>query len=254
MRLRTILSVLVAVGWLMLPVVGQSAVRVALMDFATDENSYRALQAAANLTSLVQTKLGSLPDFEWVERSQIRLPQAELALAEALGNGGASALRQGRMLGANWLVQGQLSTDDDDRPAVRLEVVDLAHADVLAATTISLPAATVAGRAIGDDAAEAVAAALRPLLATARSKAAEAAPQARVALLFLMHEAAFPFDGRAAGMADWFQERLQQWAATNGRVRVIQFPRAYSATAESELALDGFTGAEAGGWRHLADL
>ena len=150
---------------------------LALMDFSTDENSYRAMQAAANLTSLVQTKLGGIPRVEWVERSQIRLPQAELALAEALGAGGASALRRGRMLGANWLVQGQLSTDGDDRPAVALEVVDLAHADVLAASTTPLPA-TVAGKPPVDDAVEAVAAALRQLLATARHKSADAA-QAR---------------------------------------------------------------------------
>jgi hypothetical protein len=32
------------------------------MDFATEKKSYRSLQAAADLGSLVQTKLGSLPE------------------------------------------------------------------------------------------------------------------------------------------------------------------------------------------------
>jgi hypothetical protein len=217
MSKRTNYLTLVALAWFTIIQGGHAAVRLALMDFSTEANSCRHMQAAADLTSLVQSRLGSTPDIEWVERSQIQLPQAELALAEALSNGGASALRRGRMLGADWLVQGQLSTDDDDRPAVRLEVVDLAHADGPAASTTPLPITAGTGKPLGEVAAEAVTAALRPLLASAWRSSAEAAQAARVAMLFLVDKTPFPLDGRAAGVADAFRERLEQRAATNGR-------------------------------------
>src|SRR5436190_10545484 len=57
-------------------------VRVALMDFSTDDNSYRSVQAAANFTALLQIELGATPGIEWVERTQLELAKKELALSD----------------------------------------------------------------------------------------------------------------------------------------------------------------------------
>src|SRR4051812_9453738 len=85
------------------------AVRVALMDFSTDDNSYRSIAAAAEFTSLLQIGLMDEPGTEWVERAGIRLAKTEFALAEMKTGGSASAIRRGRMLRAHWLVTGHFS-------------------------------------------------------------------------------------------------------------------------------------------------
>ena len=46
-------------------------IRVALMDFSTEDNSWRSAQAAANFTRLLQIQLADAPGFEWVERAQL---------------------------------------------------------------------------------------------------------------------------------------------------------------------------------------
>ena len=61
---------------------GSPPVRIALMDFSTDDNSWRNAQAAANFTSLVQIQLGKEPGVEWVERAQLDLARQELKLSE----------------------------------------------------------------------------------------------------------------------------------------------------------------------------
>ena len=48
-------------------------VRVALMDFSTDDNSWHSAQAAANFTSLLQIQLADAPGFEWVQRAQLEM-------------------------------------------------------------------------------------------------------------------------------------------------------------------------------------
>lgn len=54
-----------------------TAPRVALMDFSTDDNSYRSAQTGVNFTSLLQVQLVNEPGLEWVERAQ--LPKRGLA-------------------------------------------------------------------------------------------------------------------------------------------------------------------------------
>jgi hypothetical protein len=74
-----------------------SPIRVALMDFSTDDNSYRKAQAAANLTSLLQIELANEPGLEWIERAQLALAKQELNLAALESLAGSAAIRRG-----NW--------------------------------------------------------------------------------------------------------------------------------------------------------
>jgi len=53
----------------------EASPRVALMDFSTDDNSYRSAQRAADFTVLVQAKLSDVRTVEWVERSQLKLAE-----------------------------------------------------------------------------------------------------------------------------------------------------------------------------------
>jgi hypothetical protein len=229
-------------------------IRGALTDFSTDDNSYRSIQAAADFTSLVQAKLKDDSPVEWVERSQISLAKTEFAWAEALGASGASPLRRGRMLGANWLVRGHFSTDDEERHILSLEIVDLEHADVITRKTVLLPTAEAHGSIFGGKQAEAAVVALRQLLADANAAASRVTNETRVAFLFLAD-----IRGRFS-MLDWngmepeFREALEQEAATNQRLRLVDFPKAYQATDEAEMRVDGIIEAGGDSWRQTADL
>jgi hypothetical protein len=117
-RTKAILSTIALTTALSSP----GAVRVALLDFSTDDNSYRSIESAAQFASLVQIGLADEPGTEWVERSQIRLAKTEFALAEMKAADGVSPIRRGRMLGADWLVTGHFSSDDRERPTLSFQV------------------------------------------------------------------------------------------------------------------------------------
>src|SRR5437867_2483683 len=87
----------------------EAAQRVALMDFATDDNSWRSAQAAADFTGLLQVQLAGEPGVEWIERTQLDKARQELELSAMELVGGGSSIRQGKWLKADWLTTGQFS-------------------------------------------------------------------------------------------------------------------------------------------------
>ena len=110
----------------------QAAPKVALMDFATDDNSYRSAQAAADFTGLLQVQMADEPGAEWIERAQLDKARQELELSAMEGMNNGAALRQGKWLKADWMITGQFSLDDRNHRTLFLEITDLQHADVLA--------------------------------------------------------------------------------------------------------------------------
>ena len=232
----------------------KGAARVALMDFSTDDNSYRSIQAAADFASLVQAKLKDDSSVEWVERSQINLAKAEFVWAETLGAAGASPIRHGRMLGANWLVKGHFSTDDENRHTLSFQILDLEHADVIARKTILLPTSDGGGTIFGSKQADAAVPALRQLLADAQANASRNSNKTRVAFLFLADVSGLFSMLDQNGMEPEFQEALEQAAATNNRLHLVEFPKAYQATDEAEMRVDGIIESSGDAWRQTADL
>src|SRR5438105_4482425 len=67
---------------LLVPDESSAAIRVALMDFSVDDNSYRSAEAAANFASLLQIELANEAGFDWVERVQLALAKKEPGLSE----------------------------------------------------------------------------------------------------------------------------------------------------------------------------
>jgi hypothetical protein len=244
---------LAATGLLAIISTGQAAPRVALLDFSTEDNSYRSIQAAADFTSLLQAQFKGDSSVEWVERSQINLARTEFAWAETLGAGGASPVRRGRMLGANWLVKGHFATDDEERRTLSFHILDLEHADVLACKTILLPTAEGGGTIYGGKQAKAAATALRQLLTNTKQSTTKT-NEARVAFLFLANvNGSFPMHDQN-GIEPEFREALEQAAATNSLFRLVEFPKAYQATDEREMLVDGIIEASGDSWRQTADL
>lgn len=229
-------------------------IRVALMDFSTDDNSWRSAQAAANFTSLLQIRLAGEPRVEWVERAQLDLARQELKLSEMELIGGASPIRRGKWAKADWLVTGQFSLDDKNQRTLSLEITDLQHADVLASRTITFPGNSTTLIQPAQDQVELAANALHQLLAAARQRQQETEGQIIVAPLFLVNLSEFGFGQGEESLERGFYEALERAATTNRHLRFIRFPKAYRAMDESEMVLDGLVEADPQAWLQTADL
>src|SRR5438270_10918122 len=87
-------------GWLLLSqglncsAAPASRHRVALMDFTSDENSYRRGVAASDFSAALQGHLAAEASVEWVERARIQPAEQELQMSAAGFVSPASALLQ----------------------------------------------------------------------------------------------------------------------------------------------------------------
>lgn len=229
--------------------------RVALMDFSTDDNSYRSARVAADFTSILQAELAGDADVEWVERTQLDKARQELELSVAELVGGGSAIRHGKWVKADWMVIGQFSLDDKNQRILFLEITDLRHADTLASRTITFTGVASPQFKTDTNHVGIAAAALRHLLAEAQIRERQAAGKIRVAALFLANtgsDAPFPQDPLPIERV--FNEALERAVATNARVQLTRFPKAYRSIGESEMVLDGLISTDHNQWQQTADI
>jgi hypothetical protein len=230
------------------------AVRVALMDLAVDDNSYRSAQAAANFTSLLQIELANEPGLKWVERAQLDLAKQELRLSEMELLSGAADIRRGKWVKAEWLITGRFSLDDQSRRILFLEITDLHHADVLASENVTLSGMAGSPMKVGTDQIPNVVSALRHMVLQARERAANAAGKIIVAPLFFVNLREF---GRAEDFEPLkfgFQNTLDKMAKTNTHFHLIRFPKAFLARDEIEMLMDGLAESDTQSWESPADL
>ena len=234
---------------------GESAapVRVALMDFSVDDNSYRSAQSAIDFTSLVQVQLANAAGIDWIERAQLDLARKEIGLTAMSSFNGAFNLRCGKWLKADWMITGRFSSDDRDHRTLFLEITELQHADVLASGTFEIPGDNTPQLLADPATVQFVAGKLRGLLADARGQQQRIAGQIVIAPLFFADTSHFSFSD-AASLQSGFSEALERAAATNRQVRLVHFPKAYQAIEESEMALDGLIDLKTGAWQPSADL
>src|SRR5438045_4047757 len=108
-----------------------SKLRVAILDFLVDDNSYRSATAATDFSRSLVAAFSKNSEWIWVERPQLSLAERELELRLLGASGGNAALRAGTWLQADLLVLGKFQTSNDVRRLL-LEVVDQQRAELLA--------------------------------------------------------------------------------------------------------------------------
>jgi len=219
--------------------------RVALSEFATDENTWDALAEAQNLSAVVQTQLSSESGFEWVERSQLQTIRRELELAASFGSpDSAQSLRLARWAKADLLVTGHFSEKGATRE-LHLEVIDVAHADVLASLQVKdLPEEKSLTGALLQQSGR-ISDATREVLQEAKKRVKEVAGLPCVAVLFYPSLPLFNED---------FLSALEDPKRLGRKVRVLRFPRAAAAEGEISLAMAGLTEDPEESWRSVADI
>ncbi|MEA3209373.1 MAG: hypothetical protein QOE70_2430 [Chthoniobacter sp.] len=225
------------------PAAGAEIHRVALSSFTTDENAWDSITATMDLTLVLQTELAKEPGIEWVERMELGLARQELELDAAAGRPKfLRELRLARWNKADWMLTGHIASKDGVRE-LRAEVIDLAHADVLAERRVPIAAGKSLRVALGQS--RAIGEALREGLRAAAQREREVAGLPAVAVLFFPNSEVFQREFSAA-LADPKQ--------AGGSLRLLRFPRAGEASDESGLVAGGFAEDPGSSWRSVADV
>ncbi len=243
---RSPLAWCIPFGWLTCVTSLCAATRVAMMDFACDDNSYRSRVAAASFAEAVRVELVKEDDWVWVERQQVEAAARELHHSRFGAASSAAALRLGKWVKADMVVLGRFQREDQDQHRLRLEVVDLRRAELLAERMLPW-AQGLAGFKDAD--VKRAAGALAEALRAATKAQAEVKGMVTLAPLFFRnsgHERRLDFFE-----AD-FQAALAK-AATSAGARVLRFPRSRDAAGEAELVVRGLVEADPAAWEHVAD-
>ncbi|MCX6916780.1 MAG: hypothetical protein NT167_27675, partial [Verrucomicrobia bacterium] len=217
-------------------------IRVALMNFACDDNSQRSVVAISDVTATLQAELSAEAAYDWVERASLDKAEQELKLGGFGLIDRSEALKAGRWAKADWAIFGRFSTNSAAGRTVALEVVNLSCADVLAETKLVLPDQTNRPLRVTSAEASRLASALASLLKQADQARAANRHKPSVAFLFLSPAAVQTSLPR---LETEFRGSLLA-AATNraNLFHLLQFQRAGEAMDEADLVLSGLVESE----------
>lgn len=222
--------------------------RVVLIDFSSNDSSYRSAQAAVEFSALLQAKLTGMKNIEWVERSQLETAEDELNLAAGGYISPSTALHLGKFVKADLLVTGRFISNQHRE--LDMEVIDLDHADVLAELSMPIHGATNAPLKVVMADVETAARNLENAFQSVRQKSAQIKKQIIIAPLF------FANTSRSRRL-DFFENELQTAISntmSSHNLHVLRFPRAKAAAGESELVLAGLVEQDPAAWQKVADI
>lgn len=229
----------------------QAAPRVALMNFTSQIETYRNIQSAADFSAALQATASSgQSPVEWVERNQWQSAAQELKLSYFDGSV-QDALRIGKWIKADLLVVGQFQADQKPVWELKIEVIDLDHADVLAERRIDLDVQTNEVIQATSQILERSAQALTNALADAEVQRERLQTQVKIAPLF------FGNIGNSSRL-DFFESDIIKGFETSvsdmPNLHVLRLPRAQEATGEAELIIGGLVESDPAAWQHVADI
>jgi hypothetical protein len=226
--------------------------RVALMDFVSEDNSYRSTVALGNLVSALQAEVSQDTNYDWVERAELEKAANELKLAGLGLIDRSEAIRGGCWVKADWGIFGDISTNSNGHRMLSLEIVNLQRADVLAETNLSLPMADSGQFQIKSEYVSNIASTLRTLLNHARKVYSGSEKQDAVAFLFLSLAQGGLSDALGDLDAD-FRHSLFIASTNSQRFHLVQFQRAGAAMDEANLVLSGLAEDDSNAWEKVAD-
>ena len=249
----------VKVGLIAVPLVGHGAndagpLRVAMMDFTTDDGLVRSAAGAAQWTALTQDGLARQePAVVWIERAQLQLAADELHLSAGGFTSADGSLQVGAWLKADLAILGRFNRNgkENDGHTLRLEIVDLRRADTLAVRTLPVAGDRRDAVTLNPALIPASVGALHDALAEARQKLARANGQKIVAPLFFRNTDPSP---RLNHFESDLSDTFARSADATRDVGVLRFPQADAARGEAELAVRGLAESDAGAWQRVADL
>ena len=218
---------------------------MALGEFTTDGRIWADVVLCEAYVNALQPQLMNTEGVDWVERQQIDLALREMSWASAGLMNNANNLRLGRLVKADGLVLGNFYTRTNEGKFLRLEVIELEHAELLAIRVLPLTSTNQPGTADLN----AAAAAIKSSLQEARLTLKENLGRKIIAPLFFKNSDPSP---RLDRFEDELAEIMRQEAGRE--FRVLRFPRAVESQGEMELAWSGLSAGPAEPWKGIADL
>lgn len=219
---------------------------VTMAPWTTNSTEWEQLHTSELLQELVAAELLNDSSNRWVERTQLDLVLKELNLSGAGYTSTHQQIRFAQLTGAELLVLGRVESDLEDKPRIRLEIVDLARADVLTSRLMAAESANLATI----DMAQKVSEEIREALNEARKVRSNLADKTHVALLYFRNAAS---TGRLDFLSNDLREQMASSHDTTSNVRIVQFPKASDAISEAELIADGLVAGSENGRTSLAD-
>ena len=229
-------------------------VRVALMDFISEDHSYRSTVAVADIMSALQAKIPADKNYDWVERAELEKAANEMKIAGLGLIDRSEAIQGGRWVKADWGIFGTISTNFNGQRTLSLEIVDLKRADVLAETNWSLLPDDSEHFQMKSVKLPDLAANLTGLLNQAHEIYLDSEKQDAVAFLFLSMPTTDGGPGEPLGGLRADFRRFLFTESTNSRqFHVVQLQRADAAMDEANLVLSGLAENDSNAWDTVAD-
>ena len=229
-----------------------TAPRVALLDFISEDNSYRSTVALGNLVSALQADISGDTNYDWVERAELGKAADEFKLAGFGLIDRSEAIRAGCWVKADWGIFGDISTNFNGNRTLSLEIVNLQRADVLAETNLSLPSPGGGPFQMKSEYVSRITSSLRTLLDRARKIYLDSEKQDAVAFLFLSLTPSGL--GNTFGDLDAdFRRSLFIESTNRQQFHLVQFQRAGAAMDEANLVLSGLAENDSNSWEKVAD-
>jgi hypothetical protein len=239
----------IAVLLLVAPAV-PGATRVALMDFVSDDNSYRGTLKAADFSTLVQADVIDAPNIEWVERSQLQLAKNELTLAVGGHLSAPAAVHLGKFVKADLLINGKFTITSNQGRELHIEVIDLEHADVLTEMILPIHGGTNAPLEVSVSEAALAGEKIKSALQRSLERNKQIKSQTVIAPLFFANTS-------ASRRLDYLETELQlalAEALPSQNIRLLRFPKAAAATSEADMIWAGLVEQDLNAWQKVADI
>lgn len=220
------------------------AIRVALMPFAVDDNSYRSTLAATDMANLLQAELSNEPGLHWVERSELKAAEREFELATLGFTDVAGALRRGHFTAADWIITGSFSIATNSQWNLAIKVVDVRRADVLASRTAELSRVAHPTLKSALPQVDSIVGEMRAVLRAATKRWSEVHGRRTLALLMLLDaedresELAYALETSTDGSKPW---------------RVVRPGASVDSFGESEFVLLGLVQENPDAWERVAE-
>ena len=224
---------------------------VVLNNFTAHEDSYRSRQAAVDFSQMLHVALTRRSPFKWVEREEITNALNELKMALIGLQDSTSALQIGRWLKADLIIKGDFYRDEKQKWTLIIELIDLAHADIMIRGTITLDSIEKEFLSFQSSIVEKTCGQIALALKVAERRLRETKNKVLIAPLFFQNE-------HPGGRLDFYEKDLRVAFVEAGKtfenIRFIQFPRATESIPETELAVLGLVENEPNAWQKIADF
>jgi hypothetical protein len=223
--------------------------RVALLNFTTDDQSYTSEVSTTKLTSLIAAELQSETGVVWVERGEIEsIAKEHDLLVSGLGN--SSALKLGKWIKADILLTGKYFRNSHEGHMLYLEAIEVQRADVLASESIVIPGNFRDPISINGTFTHEVSERFKKLLTQAIEKRNLNQNKKVVAPLFFKNIDPSP---RLNSYEEDLLSSFERESLASSETHVIRFPRATTAQSENELVLLGLVDTDLQAWEKVAD-